>query len=293
VAVGPGGAADRPLRQPAALVTKAVNKTKAGARASIGRRGYHAASMVTSPLAGWRILVTRPVEQAAPLAQALREAGAQPVSYPTIALGPPPSWQPFDAAILTLSSYHWIVFTSPSAVRFAMDHAAGLPGLLATPAAPSVAAVGTETARTLRERGIAVALVPDDQRQEGLAAAFASLLPGARVLFPQALGGRDLLLETLTRQNVIVDVVPVSQTRPLPLEGPPPEFDVATFASPSALRAFIAACGKTALAGKVVAVIGPTTAQAARDAGVSVDVMPRAPSVLALVAALTAWRGRS
>jgi uroporphyrinogen-III synthase len=249
--------------------------------------------MATSPLGGWRVLVTRPIEQAAPLAQALREAGAEPIVYPTIALAPPPSWAPFDAAVVALNSYDWIVFTSPSAVRFASERASDLPVALSSAAAPAVAAVGSQTARALRERGIDVALVPDDQRQEGLAAAFASLSIGARVLFPQALGGRELLLETLSQRKVNVDVVPISQTSALSLSSPPPEFDVATFASPSALRAFVAGRGTAALAGKVVAVIGPTTAQAARDAGVTVDVMPPAPSVAALVAALVAARARA
>jgi uroporphyrinogen-III synthase len=249
--------------------------------------------MVTSPLAGWRILVTRPVAQAASLAEALREAGASPIIYPTIALAPPPSWRPFDDAIGALQSYDWIVFTSPSAVGFALERASHLPAALSAEAAPAVAAVGDQTAHALREHGIAVALVPEDQRQEGLAAAFASLRPDARVLFPQALGGREFLLESLALRKVTVDVVPVSQTSPLPLATAPPEFDVATFASPSALRAFVAARGTAALAGKVVAVIGPTTAQAARAVGVTVDVMPRAPSVAALVAALVAAHARA
>ena len=181
----------------------------------------------------------------------------------------------------------------PSAVRFASERASDLPAALSSDAAPAVAAVGNETARALRERGIQVALVPEDQRQEGLAAAFASLSAGARVLFPQALGGRELLLETLAARKVTVEVVPVSQTAALPLPSPPPAFDVATFASPSALRAFVGARGAEALSGKLVAVIGPTTAQAAREAGVTVDVMPTAPSVPALVAALVAARARA
>jgi uroporphyrinogen-III synthase len=277
-------------------MASAAKRTQARGRANLGVNmqpgGYHAASMATSLLAGWRVLVTRPIEQAAPLAQALRDAGAQPIAYPTIALAPPPSWQPFDDAIAALDSYDWLVFTSPSAVRLALEHAPELSRALSTGGAPSVAAVGDETARALRDRGVDVALVPGDQRQEGLAAAFASLSPGARVLFPQALGGRELLPEALASRGVTVDVVPVSQTTALALTSPPPEFDVATFASPSALRAFVAARGTAALAGKVVAVIGPTTAQAARDAGVSVDVMPSAPSVPALVAALGAARAR-
>jgi uroporphyrinogen III methyltransferase/synthase len=155
---------------------------------------------------------------------------------------------------------------------------------------PAVAAVGTQTAKALAARGVPVAMVPDDQRQEGLVAGFGALAAGTRVLFPQALGGRELLREALAQAGAVVDVVPVSETAPLALESPPPPFDVATFASPSALRAFVAACSVSALSNKVVAVIGPTTQEAARALGVAVDVVARTPSVAALVEALCAYR---
>jgi uroporphyrinogen-III synthase len=267
---------------------RAAERMAAGYHGGCSRRAMET-TPAHGPLSGWRVLVTRPREQALALARALEAEGAQAVVLPTIELGPPPSWAPFDEAVSRLSGYAWLVFTSPSAVRYAFDHAPQLATLLGTAPAPAVAAVGTETAKALAGHGV-TAFVPQEQRQEGLIETLAGLRPGAAVLFPQTIGGRETLREALEGAGISVDVVPVSETLPVNLQGPPPPFDVATFASPSALRAFVSGLGVTALAGKVVAVIGPTTEAAARELGITVDVVAPTPSVSALVAALCAYR---
>jgi uroporphyrinogen-III synthase len=237
-------------------------------------------------LAGLRVLVTRPAEHSAGWTRAFSDAGATVLPYPTVEVVPPSSWQPLDEALARLTEYDWLVFTSAAAVRFALGR---MPAqvLLRTLPRPRVAAVGRETARALEDGGATVALVPDDERQigEGLADALGRLSPGTRVLFPQAVGGREELRNALLARGCIVDVVPASQTVPRRDLPPPPPCDVVTFASPSALRAFVAARGLPALAGTTVAVIGPTTAAAASALGLA-PVVAATPTAEALIKAI-------
>ena len=244
------------------------------------------------PLAGWRVLVTRPRDQAASLADELQASGGEPIIYPTIQLEPPPSWAPLDRALAAADSgYAWVVFTSASAVRLTCARAVEtgtferLKGLRA-------AAVGTETARAATEAGLRVAVTPRDgeQRAEGLAEALGALEPGTRILFPQTIGGREYLRDALTSRGCVVDVVPVSRTSALADLPALPAFDAVVFANPSALRAFVDRWGTGPLARAVVAVIGPTTAAAAGELAVRVDVMPAVPSMTALVEGLIAHR---
>jgi uroporphyrinogen-III synthase len=239
-------------------------------------------------LAGLRVLITRPAEHSAAWLEAFAAAGATVIAYPTVEVVPPPSWEPLDEAFARLVEYDWLIFTSAAAARFSL---ARLPQTLdpRTLIRPRVAVVGLETARALEDRGVCVAMIPEDQRQEGLVGALGGLQPGTRVLFPQAIGGREGLRDALLARGCIVDVVPASETiarRDLP---PPPPFDVATFASPSALRAFVATHGLGPLARTIVAVIGPTTGAAASALGLD-PIVASTPSAEALIRALTAVR---
>jgi uroporphyrinogen-III synthase len=237
------------------------------------------------PLTGLRVLVTRPEGDGANhwLAH-LADAGAVPVPYPTVRIAPPVSGQALDDALARLASYDWIVFTSQNTVACVRQR---LPDRrFPQGAIPRIAAVGAATAAAIEAAGGVVALLPSDSRQEGLMQALASLPGDTRLLLPIAEGGRTLLADSLRSRGCVVDVAVAYRTLPRSDLPAVPTFDVATFASPSALRAYLAHAGAASLAGKGVAVIGPTTAAEAVTHGIH-PVVAQSPSIDDLISALT------
>ena len=69
-------------------------------------------------LAGRRVVVTRSTEQAAEMVQQLQQLGAEVMLLPSLAFAEPDDTRAVDAAIHSLASFDWLVFTSANAVRF-------------------------------------------------------------------------------------------------------------------------------------------------------------------------------
>jgi uroporphyrinogen III methyltransferase/synthase len=198
---------------------------------------------------------------------------------------------------LVTGRYQWIAFTSVNAVRAIREKFEEY-GLDARAfAGVKVAAVGEQTAASLRAFGITPELVPDgEQSGEGLAAAWPPyddiLDPINRVLLPRA----DIATETLVARLTELgweaeDVTAYRTVRAAPPPAPIREaiktggFDAVLFTSSSTVRNLIGIAGKPH-ALTVIAAIGPQTAKTAAEFGLRVDVQADTPSVTRLVDAL-------
>ncbi len=239
------------------------------------------------PLFGKGILVTRAADQAGEFSRLLSEKGASVFECPTISLVPPESSAELDRAILELSSFDWLVFTSANAVGFFFSRIETV-GLDARALAGCrVCAVGPKTAASLLPYGIRPDLIPADYKAEGVVAEFGRMeMKGKRVLFPKADKARDLIPKALGEmgaevtapvayRNVIPDRVP--ERAMLALEEQ--RIHCITFTSSSTVENLAAILGENRmirlLEGVVVAAIGPVTANTCRELGLKVDIEPK------------------
>jgi uroporphyrinogen-III synthase len=189
-----------------------------------------------------KVVVTRAPGQAEPLASRIEELGHEVVLCPLIRI------DRIGGDEVDLSSYDWVIVTSPNGADELLNRARGR--------AARIAAIGPGTAATLLRRGVAPDLVPQVSTQEGLLAELPR--PAGRVLFAAAEGARMAIVHELGAH-----FLPLYRT--VELRPEPPEGDLVVLASASAARAF------GALGANMPAVsIGPQTSRAARESGVRV-----------------------
>ena len=247
------------------------------------------------PLAGKRVLVTRPAGQASELAWALEALGAAVTCIPAIEVRPRPD--DVARAAADWASADWAVFTSANAARFL------LPALEAACAParscarrPVVAAIGPATAEVLEAAGLPVDLVPEVHQAEGLLAALlARGVEGRRVLLPVAAKARDVLPEGLRAAGAHLLHHPIYETvfasdgaaqlREL-LDAR--AIDVVTFTSSSTVDAFRELACSALPEGLVFAAIGPVTAATVRSHGLAPLVVAGTSTVPGLLDALVA-----
>jgi len=283
----------------------AIQSGTTGAQATVvATAGTLAARVRAAGLAAPGVVV---VGSVVTLAELLEAEGAEVITFPTIAIAPPPDPAPLERAVAAAGGYDWIVFTSANGVEAFFARFAAARRDVRELASVRLAAIGPETAAQLECRLLRVAVTAADYRAEGLVAALAGEdLRGRRVLLPRAAGARPVLPDALRACGARVDEVVAYRAVP------PAEADVAgltaaleagtvdavTFTSSSTVRNFVELLGRRATArllanGRpVVACIGPVTAATVRDLGLRVDVLPATYTAAALAAALVQHFGK-
>lgn len=226
------------------------------------------------PLAGCKVVVTRPAELVSTMADRLRALGAEVLEMPAIATVPIEGNEVLGQALEDLPLYDWVVFTSPSGVRIFFEEMAKA-GIDRRVFMADIAALGSGTAAELRKHGYIADLVPEEATGEALGALLAEVAePGDKVLIPRARIGNKALVEALSACEV--DDVPTYDT--VALTGG--LVDIATqfeqgrifcvaFTSSSGVRAFAEANPGLDFAQVQAACIGEKTRATAESLGMS------------------------
>jgi uroporphyrinogen-III synthase len=251
-------------------------------------------------LSGRSLLLTRDPAGSSLFIREAEKLGARVHPFPTIAILPPASWSDCDSAIEHLRQYAAIAFTSANAVRGFRRRceSRGITGEHL--AAVKVYAVGAQTGSEVEAWGLSVSELPEEFSAAGLGRMLGRApVRGVRVLLPQGNLAREELAEALTGLGATVDRAEVYRTEPTV----PPDaeqvwtelerngFDVAVFASPSAVSAF-AHLYPAARLGPLtdrtaIAVIGPTTGKAVEAIGWHPTIIAGQSTMLGLLHAIT------
>lgn len=157
-------------------------------------------------LAGLKIVVTRPREQAAELARRIEQLGGQSIIFPLLEITPLVDQQALRDIAARIHEFNLAIFISPNAARFGMEAI-----LAAGPIPDSVrlATVGPGSAKVLRELGVTDILAPQQRFDSEALLELPELqeINGWRVLIFRGESGRELLGDTLKARGATVEYV--------------------------------------------------------------------------------------
>ena len=201
------------------------------------------------PLAGVRILLTRPKQLISGLSAMLRRQGAEVLEYPAITTELTEDKETLDTAILKLGqgNFDWLVFTSPSGVRIVLEQLMERSDLRVL-ASARLAVIGRGSEKELRKYGLRADFIPSVYDGRTLGTELAGICgAGERILIPRAAAGNPELIEELSKgDHLILTDLPLYHTvhrTPRIMEEMEllrrENVDFAVFTSASTVRAFV------------------------------------------------------
>ena len=226
------------------------------------------------PLAGYKVLVTRPKELVSGMAKKLREQGAEVLELPAIGVKPVEDRTNLSRVFEKLDTYQWIAFTSPSGVRIFFELLMEAGKDIRALGQIKIAAIGRGTEKALKKHN----LYPD--------------------LIPEVFDNKEVIEELAKREDLIVDDVAIYDTfyENQDLIDEKGQFesgkiDCAVFTSASTVKGFVAATEGLDYTKVLAACIGKQTQEEALRYGMKTAVAKEA-SIDSLVELVIKLKGQ-
>lgn len=250
------------------------------------------------PLFGKKIVITRAREQASYLSELLQESGAWTLEFPTIEILGPRQCTSLDRAIGKISSFDWLVLTSPNGVRGLIGRMLDLDRDLRDLKGVKIAVIGPATRDELGWWGIKAEVMPARYYSKELPRAMGGKnIRGQRILLARSEQADPDLNRALRAAGAVVTEAICYRTARVKKVDPEVkkmvacgDFDGITFTSSSTVNNFMGIMGKPRaqrlLKGKLVAAIGEVTARALRENQVQAGIVARRPTIPDLAEAI-------
>lgn len=232
------------------------------------------------PLFGKNIVVTRCRTQSSSLVEKISDMGGNPIEIPTIKIQKIEDNKELEDEIEQIKDYTYIIFSSKNAVDIFFEKLNDLGYDARVLYNSKVCAVGGETAKSLKERGLIADIVPQKYVAEGLYEELKDIInENDKILIPRAKNARDFLVNKLSEKCYIKEVITYESVidndkKDLALEVIADEkVDYITFASSSTVKNFITLIGEEnlkKLESKKIISIGPITSKTIEEFGLEV-----------------------
>jgi uroporphyrinogen III methyltransferase / synthase len=249
------------------------------------------------PLFGKTVVLTRPKDQSESLINLLQEQGATSIIFPVVQDYPPEDWGPLDQALMNLSNYEGVVFSSGKGVEYFLNRLREKNSDIRDLKGIEVYTHGTKANQAFEALGIRVTPISNPLNAESLKKSMGKdKFSGCRYLLPRAAKAPQQLPELLMELGAVVDAIPVYQSLPFSPKNTGffesfelGEINVITFTSADTVNNFYKLIPKNLLPRleeSIIACIGPATANAAKSLGLKVRIVPDQCTVGGLVEAM-------
>lgn len=236
------------------------------------------------PLAGYKVLVTRPKDLISSMAEKLRHNGAEVLELPAISTEPIENNHELENAIKQIHEYQWLALTSPTGAKVFFQELAKARIDIRKLSHLKIAVIGSGTQKVVEEKGFFVDLMPEVYDGISLGKTLAQACQtGEKVLLPRAqLGGMELV-EALKKENIQVADIATYETNyktqdfiDVAAEFQEENIDCVVFTSASTVKGFVNATQGVDYSKVKAACIGKQTKAEADSYGMITHVAEKA-----------------